>query len=83
MGPSTGWFLYEFVRKEALVSSQIEGTRAPLEAVLVHEATQQASRPDDVEELSNDVDALAFAPWVIAKPKGRPWCVRQPTEITD
>ncbi|HUG71159.1 MAG TPA: Fic/DOC family N-terminal domain-containing protein [Pirellulaceae bacterium] len=61
MIPSTGWFLYGFVRKEALVSSQIEGTQATLEDVLVHEATQQASRPDDVEEVCNYVDALAFA----------------------
>jgi Fic family protein len=76
MVPSTGWFLYGFVRKEALVSSQIEGTQATLEDVLVHEATQQASRPDDVEEVCNYVDALAFARREIAKPKGLPLCVR-------
>lgn len=76
MVPSTGWFLYGFVRKEALVSSQIEGTQATLEDVLVHEATQQASRPDDVEEVCNYVDALAFARKEIAKPKGLPLCMR-------
>ncbi|MCO6456277.1 MAG: Fic family protein [Pirellulaceae bacterium] len=76
MVPSTGWFLYGFVRKEALVSSQIEGTQATLEDVLVHEATQQASRPDDVEEVCNYVDALAFARREIARPKGLPLCMR-------
>lgn len=76
MVPTTGWFLYGFVRKEALVSSQIEGTQATLEDVLVHEATQQASRPDDVEEVCNYVDALAYARKEIAKPKGLPLCMR-------
>ncbi len=27
MVPSTGWFLYGFVRKEAVITSQIEGTQ--------------------------------------------------------
>jgi Fic family protein len=76
MVPSTGWFLYGFVRKEALVSSQIEGTQATLQDVLVHEATRQASRPDDVEEVCNYVDALAYARREIAKPKGLPLCMR-------
>jgi Fic family protein len=76
MVPSTGWFLYGFVRKEALVSSQIEGIQATLEDVLVHEATQQASRPEDVEEVCNYVDALAFARKEISNPKGLPLCMR-------
>ena len=76
MVPSTGWFLYGFVRKEALVSSQIEGTQATLEDVLVHEATQQARYADDVEEVCNYVDALAFARKEMARPKGLPLCTR-------
>lgn len=76
MVPSTGWFLYGFVRKEALVSSQIEGTQATLEDVFVHEATQQASRPFDVEEVCNYVEALEYARREIAKPKGLPLCSR-------
>ena len=31
--PSLTWFLYGFVRKEAVISSQIEGTQATLEDV--------------------------------------------------
>ncbi|HRX86442.1 MAG TPA: Fic/DOC family N-terminal domain-containing protein, partial [Phycisphaerae bacterium] len=39
MVPSTDWFLYGFVRKEAVITSQIEGTQATLRDVLTFEAT--------------------------------------------
>ncbi len=42
MVPSAEWFLYGFVRKEAVISSQIEGTQATLRDVLTFEATQKA-----------------------------------------
>ena len=45
MVPSPDWFLYGFVRKEAVISSQIEGTQATLEDVLTYEATKQAQAP--------------------------------------
>lgn len=61
MVPSTGWFLYGFVRKEAVITSQIEGTQATLTDVLTFEATQMTDRPADVEEVCNDVDAVAYA----------------------
>ena len=51
--PSQTWFLYGFVRKEAVVSSQIEGTQATLEDVVQFEATQVSDRIDDVEEICN------------------------------
>lgn len=70
MVPSANWFLYGFVRKEAVISSQIEGTQATLMDVLTYEATKKADRPSDVEEVCNYVDALAFARAEIAKPKG-------------
>jgi len=65
-------FLYGFVRKEAVVSSQIEGTQATLEDVLAFEATHKAERPDDVEEVCNYVDALTWARRELSKPKGLP-----------
>jgi hypothetical protein len=34
MIPSLDWFIYAFVRKEALLSSEIEGTQAKLVDVL-------------------------------------------------
>jgi len=70
--PSTEWFLYGFVRKEAVLTSQIEGTQATLRDVLAFEATQEAERPEDVEEVCNYVDALTYARRELAKPKGLP-----------
>ncbi len=68
--PSTDWFLYGFVRKEAVLTSQIEGTQATLRDVLTYEATQQSDRPDDVEEVCNYVEALTYARKQLANPKG-------------
>jgi Fic family protein len=76
MVPDPDWFLYGFVRKEAVVSSQIEGTQATLEDVVVYETTRQSARPADVEEVCNWVDAMAYARKELAKPKGLPLCVR-------
>lgn len=76
MVPSTDWFLYGFVRKEAVITSQIEGTQATLRDVLTYEATEQAERPDDVEEVCNYVDALTYARRQLAKPKGLPLSTR-------
>jgi Fic family protein len=72
MVPSAEWFLYGFVRKEAVISSQIEGTQATLEEVVAYEATSQAERPADVEEVCNYVEALSFARRELARPKGLP-----------
>lgn len=76
MVPSPDWFLYGFVRKEAVITSQIEGTQATLKDVLTYEATRKAVRPDDVHEVCNYVDALAFARREIGNPKGLPLSVR-------
>ena len=76
MVPSADWFLYGFVRKEAVISSQIEGTQATLEDVLTYEATEQAQRPEDVHEVCNYVDALTYARRQLARPKGLPLSTR-------
>lgn len=76
MVPSAQWFLYGFVRKEAVVSSEIEGTQATLQDVVTFEATKQAERPDDVREVCNYVDALTFAREEIAGAKGLPLSTR-------
>jgi Fic family protein len=76
MVPSANWFLYGFVRKEAVISSQIEGTQATLMDVLTYEATHKAQRPADVEEVCNYVEALAFARAEMGKPRGLPLCTR-------
>ena len=51
--PDADWFLYGFARKEAVVSSMIEGTQATLRDVLTFEATESAPNPDDVEEVED------------------------------
>jgi Fic family protein len=76
MVPSAQWFLYGFLRKEAVISSQIEGTQATLMDVVAYEATRKSTRPADVEEVCNYVEALAFVRGEIAKPKGLPLCSR-------
>lgn len=76
MVPSANWFLYGFVRKEAVISSQIEGTQATLMDVVEYEATRKSERPADVEEICNYVAALSLARAEIAKPRGLPLCTR-------
>jgi Fic family protein len=76
MVPNADWFLYGFVRKEALITSQIEGTQATLQDVLAFEAGEKAERPDDVREVCNYVDALTFARGELARPKGLPLATR-------
>lgn len=77
MVPSAEWFIYGFVRKEAVISSQIEGTQATLRDVLAYEATEKAEqRPDDVQEVCNYIAALSFARREIARPKGLPLSAR-------
>ena len=76
MVPSAQWFLYGFVRKEALVSSQIEGTQATFDDVVSFEATRRSDRPADVEEVCNYVEALTYARAQLANPKGLPLCSR-------
>ena len=58
--PDPGIFIYSYVRREAVLSSQIEGTRSSLADLLVHEAWTQPGVPiDDVVETSNCVAALS------------------------
>jgi Fic family protein len=57
--PSTPLFLYMYVRKEALLSSQIEGTQSSLSDLLLFENAQAPEgKLDDVTEVSNYVAAI-------------------------
>ena len=59
--PSHELFLYMYVRKEAVLSSQIEGTQSTLADLLRFESEAQAGQPiDDIREVSNYVDAMMF-----------------------
>lgn len=59
--PSIEWFVYAFVRKEAVLSAQIEGTQATLMDLLAAEASSEAPVDADVEEVCGYLDALNFA----------------------
>ncbi|MHC4609863.1 MAG: Fic family protein [Planctomycetota bacterium] len=76
MVPSPDWFLYGFVRKEAVLTSQIEGTQATLKDVLTYEATEEARSPDDVRQVCNYVEALTYARRQLASSKGLPLSTR-------
>ncbi|MCB9480746.1 MAG: Fic family protein [Desulfobacteraceae bacterium] len=57
--PDTSLFLYMYVRKEAVLSSMIEGTQSSLSDLLLFEFEHQPGVPlDDVQEVSNYVAAL-------------------------
>lgn len=84
MVPSLDWFIYAFVRKEAVVSSQIEGTQATLVDLLTFEAQEDATAKDekatsptaDVEEVCNYLDALTYSRTELADPRGLPLSMR-------
>ena len=57
--PDASLFLYSYVRKEAVLSSQIEGTQSSLSDLLLFELEQQPGAPAaDVQEVSSYVAAL-------------------------
>ena len=57
--PDTSLFLYMYVRKEAVLSSMIEGTQSLLSDLLLYELDQEPGVPlDDVREVSNYVAAI-------------------------
>jgi Fic family protein len=57
--PDVSLFLYAYVRKEAVLSSMIEGTQSSLSDLLLFEMEEEPGVPlDDVREVSNYVAAL-------------------------
>ena len=57
--PDPGLFLYSYVRKEAVLSSQIEGTQSSLSDLLSHELENTpAGLEEDAAEVSCYVDAM-------------------------
>ena len=57
--PDPALFIYSYVRKEAVLSSQIEGTQSSLSDLLMFELAEQPGMPmDDVTEVSSYVAAL-------------------------
>ena len=78
--PDKTLFLYAYVRKEAVLSSQIEGTQSSLSDLLLYELEDASGVPfDDVIEVSNYVAALEHGLRRLAE--GFPLCNRLIREI--
>ncbi len=57
--PETSIFLYQYVKKEAVLSSQIEGTQSSLSDLLLYESDEAPGAPlEDVREVSSYVAAM-------------------------
>ena len=59
--PDQALFIYAYVRKEAVLSSQIEGSRSSLADLILSEIDEAPGVPlDDIAEVSNYVAALEY-----------------------
>ena len=78
--PDTTLFLYTYVRKEAVLSSMIEGTQSSLSDLLLLELEQEPGVPlADAREVSNYVAAMEYG---LARLKdGFPLCLRLFREV--
>ena len=74
--PSVDWLLYSAIRKEALLTSQIEGTQATLVDLFDDEAGLTVSNTDDVEEVTNYLRAFRLVQGSLRDPAGLPISVR-------
>lgn len=78
--PSLDLFLYMYVRKEAVLSSQIEGTQSSLNDLILFENNQKPNvKVSDVAEVSRYVEALNYGIERIRS--GFPLCLRLLREI--
>lgn len=78
--PDPQLFLYAYVRREAVLSSQIEGTQSSLSDLLLFELDELPGTPfDDVVEVSNYVAALEHG--MVRLRDGFPLCNRLLREI--
>lgn len=74
--PSVDWLLYSAIRQEALMTSQIEGTQATLVDLFDEEAGLAISNTDDVEEVTNYLQAFQWVQTQLRTPQGLPISVR-------
>jgi Fic family protein len=74
--PSVDWLLYSAIRKEALLTSQIEGTQATLADLFDEEAGFAVNNTDDVEEVTNYLRAFRLVQNNLRDPGGLPISVR-------
>jgi Fic family protein len=74
--PSADWLLYSAIRKEALLTSQIEGTQATLTDLFDNEAGQMLANTADVEEVTNYLRAFRLVRDKLRSEAGLPISVR-------
>jgi len=74
--PSVEWLLYSAIRKEALLTSQIEGAQATLTDLVDQEAGLKVSNTADVEEVTNYLIAFRWVLGQLRDPEGLPISVR-------
>lgn len=74
--PSVEWLLYSAIRREALLTSQIEGTQATLTDLFDEEAGFAVSNTADVEEVTNYLRAFRLVQDNLRAPRGLPISVR-------
>nr|WP_269841045.1 Fic/DOC family N-terminal domain-containing protein [Paucibacter sp. M5-1]MCZ7884043.1 Fic family protein [Paucibacter sp. M5-1] len=74
--PSVDWLLYSAIRKEALLTSQIEGTQATLTDLFDGEAGFAVSNTEDVEEVTNYLRAFKLVQENLRARRGLPISVR-------
>ncbi len=79
--PSVDWLLYSAIRKEALLTSQIEGTQATLADLFDEEAGFAVSNTDDVEEVTNYLRAFRLVQAQLRDPVGLPISLRLLSEV--
>ncbi len=80
--PNRSLFLYMYIRKEAILSSQIEGTQSSLSDLLLFEMEGAPGVPlNDVREVSNYVVAMEYG--LKRLHEGFPLCNRLICEIHD
>jgi Fic family protein len=74
--PSVDWLLYSAIRKEALLTSQIEGTQATLTDLFDEEAGLAVHNTDDLEEVTNYLRAYRLVRDNLRDPNGLPISAR-------
>lgn len=76
MVPSVDWLLCSAIRKEALLTSQIEGTQATLIDLFDAEAGFKVSNTDDVQEVTNYIRAFCWTQDQLRDRNGLPISMR-------
>lgn len=80
--PDPDQFLYTFIRKEAVLSSQIEGTQSSLSDLLLFENDEAPGVPrHDAEETANYISAMDHGVRQVLDPRGLPISSRLLREV--